>query len=172
MMRSSGYAKLPSIAGEDDEGQKRGSDCLKHLLDPSTPTADKHPRCPRRPGRSGERQSVPRRCSRRGQPKAKIGERSCTDAGESSSWISPAIGRRRMLSTTSSQRRQDSCQLQVYFRRSSGGAPGPSAGTASGTICGQCSRTAITRKMNATSTAISVTGKKEWLPSISTAMTE
>ena len=36
---------------------------------------------------------------------------------------------------------------------------GPGAGAASGTICGQCSRTANTRKRNATSTAISVTGK-------------
>ncbi len=42
-------------------------------------------------------------------------------------------------------------------------APGPSAGAASGTIDGQCSRTANTRKRNATSTAISVTGKKELL---------
>src|ERR1700687_4274526 len=39
-------------------------------------------------------------------------------------------------------------------------APGPAAGAATGTIDGQCSRTANTRKTNETSTAISVTGKK------------
>src|SRR5271165_3080780 len=48
-------------------------------------------------------------------------------------------------------------------------ARGPSAGGTNGTIDGQCSLTANTRKTNATSTAISVTGKKAW-PLYSTAI--
>src|SRR5439155_20479564 len=38
---------------------------------------------------------------------------------------------------------------------------GPAADGVKGTICAQCSRTASTRNMNATRTAINVTGKKE-----------
>lgn len=49
--------------------------------------------------------------------------------------------------------------------------PGPAAAAANGTIDGQCSLTASTRNRNATSTAISVTGKKVWLDFSCTAMT-
>jgi hypothetical protein len=58
-------------------------------------------------------------------------------------------------------RRNKTRKSPTFFQEAFARTSGPAPGAGSGTIDGQCSRTATTRKENATATAISVTGKNE-----------